>query len=147
MEGLQKGWVFYITPPPPHHPHVKNSQGILKQSWNKDVTPSTQATRLPYHAPMPCTARLARQPKHKSRPHQTYMEQNYMILLLFTLMFCNKFASCSFPYPPASKASREVAFFYVGPPKEDIFSGHLLSPVFQSSYTLQLQISFVTFWR
>ena len=34
-------------------------------------------------------------------------------------------------------------FFYVAP-KEDIFSGHLLSPVFQSSYTLQLQISYVT---
>ena len=26
-------------------------------------------------------------------------------------------------------------FFNVGPPKEDIFSGHLLSPVFQSIYT------------
>ena len=24
-------------------------------------------------------------------------------------------------------------FFNVGPPKEDIFSGHLLSPIFQSS--------------
>ena len=35
-------------------------------------------------------------------------------------------------------------FFYVGPPKEDIFPGHLLSPIFQSSYTLQLQISILT---
>ena len=26
-----------------------------------------------------------------------------------------------------------IDFFYVGSPKEDIFSGHLLSPVFQSS--------------
>ena len=32
-----------------------------------------------------------------------------------------------------------MIFFYVGPPKEDIFSGHLLSPIFQSSfYMLQL---------
>ena len=32
-------------------------------------------------------------------------------------------------------------FFNVGLLLEDIFSGHLLSPVFQSSYTLQLHIS------
>ena len=32
-------------------------------------------------------------------------------------------------------------FFYVGPPKEDFFSVHLLCPIFQSSYMLQLQIS------
>ena len=38
----------------------------------------------------------------------------------------------------------ELIFFNVGPPKEDIFSGHLLSPVFQSSFKLQLQISKVT---
>ena len=36
---------------------------------------------------------------------------------------------------------RPKLFFNVGPPKEDIFIGHLLSPVFHSSYTLQLQIS------
>ena len=30
-------------------------------------------------------------------------------------------------------------FFNVGPPKEDIFSGHLLSPLFQS--TLQITIT------
>ena len=34
--------------------------------------------------------------------------------------------------------------FYVGPSEDDIFSRHLLSPIFQSSYTLQSQISFVT---
>ena len=28
-------------------------------------------------------------------------------------------------------------FFNVGPPKEDIFPGHLLCPIFQSSYMLQ----------
>ena len=35
-------------------------------------------------------------------------------------------------------------FFNVGPPKEDIFPGHLLSPIFQSIiiHKLQLQISF-----
>ena len=27
------------------------------------------------------------------------------------------------------------SFFNVGPPKEDIFPGHLPSPIFQSSYT------------
>ena len=27
---------------------------------------------------------------------------------------------------------KKILFFNVGPPKEDIFSGHLLSPVFQS---------------
>ena len=34
---------------------------------------------------------------------------------------------------------RQIIFFFnVGPPKEDIFSGHLLSPIFQSIfYTLQ----------
>ena len=32
-------------------------------------------------------------------------------------------------------------FLNVGPPKEDNLPGHLLSPIFQSSYTLQLQIS------
>ena len=32
-----------------------------------------------------------------------------------------------------------VYFFYVGPPKEDIFSGYLLNPIFQSTfYTLHL---------
>ena len=32
-------------------------------------------------------------------------------------------------------------FFNVGPPKEDIFSGHLLNPIFQSTfYTLHLQV-------
>ena len=30
-------------------------------------------------------------------------------------------------------------FFYVGPPKEDIFSGHFLSPLFQS--TLHITIT------
>ena len=37
-----------------------------------------------------------------------------------------------------------VFFFNVGPPVKDTFSGHLLTPVFQSLYTLQLQISYVT---
>ena len=32
-------------------------------------------------------------------------------------------------------------FFYVCPPKEDFFSGHLLNPIFQSTfYTLQFQV-------
>ena len=33
------------------------------------------------------------------------------------------------------KSQIQGTFFYVGPPNEDIFSGHLLSPIFQSSIT------------
>ena len=39
-----------------------------------------------------------------------------------------------------------ASFFYVGSPKEDIFSGHHISPIFQSSfYTLHLQV-FASVW-
>ena len=38
-------------------------------------------------------------------------------------------------------------FLNVGPPKEDIFSGHLLSPIFQSSiFTCYISIGFLPYW-
>ena len=45
--------------------------------------------------------------------------------------------------PTIHNVSKRVECFF-GPTREDILSGHLLSPVFQSLYTLQLQISYVT---
>ena len=51
--------------------------------------------------------------------------------------------------PPANSANLGSYFcvknltsalkqFFVGPPKEDIFPGHLTSPLFQSSYTITM---------
>ena len=41
--------------------------------------------------------------------------------------------SCGCQSSPLNRLYLHLIFFNVGPPKEDIFSGHLLSPVFQSS--------------
>ena len=38
------------------------------------------------------------------------------------------------PAQPIITYFSKCIFFYVGPPKEDIFPAHLLSPIFQSSY-------------
>ena len=38
-------------------------------------------------------------------------------------------------------------FFHVGSPKEDIFSGHLLSPAFQSSLYITIKNFHLTIWR
>ena len=43
--------------------------------------------------------------------------------------------------PTLAMIGKTLFFFNVGPPKEDFFSEHLLCPIFQSSYMLQLQIS------
>ena len=73
-----------------------------------------------------------------------------------TLYWCLKFSNFTLKQqgsqiwvsPTISTNTYFLLFFFkVGPPKEDIFSGQLLSPIFQSSYTLQLQISLVTIWR
>ena len=48
-------------------------------------------------------------------------------------MLCkNLLQNCSAQFKPLSH------FFYVGHPKEDIFPGHLLCPIFQSPYMLQI---------
>ena len=40
-----------------------------------------------------------------------------------------------------------VFFFYIGPPLDDFFSGHLLSPIFQSSYTHNILQVYAYTWK
>ena len=46
------------------------------------ITPQSIPMPCTTHAPMPCTAQLARQPNPYFNLHPTYTEQNYTILLL-----------------------------------------------------------------